>query len=714
MRFKLKFIIPITLLVITGSTLAFETFHRRTDPPGKYEVIITLVGQIIKEGHYQPKPFDDHFSKQVFDKYFGVLDKDKLFFLQSDIDQLKKYETEIDDEIQNGSVAFFRRVNDLYKQRMPEAAALYTRLLAQPFNFTKDEKILLDEEKLTYPKNSQEREEAWRKMLKYRTLEKLVDLQEERSKLKVDSLKKSDAALEAEARNKVKKLYDRYFERLKNKFSDDDRFSFYVNAITATMDPHTDFFPPVEKRYFDEQMAGKFYGIGALLREDDGKVKIASIVTGGPAWKQGELKQDDIVLKVAQGDEEPVELAGYTTEDAVKLIRGDKGTTVKLTVRKPDGTTKNIAIVRDEVILDYTYAKSLIIHNGKSKIGYISLPEFYADFNDRNGAHSAKDVAKEVQKLKAEGVQGIILDLRFNGGGSLSDAVDMAGLFIQDGPIVQVRSRDGQTMVLRDRDKSVLYDGPLAVMVNEYSASASEILAAAMQDYKRAVIIGSPSTYGKGTVQRMFNLNDFIAGDKERYGDLGSIKLTIQKFYRVNGGSTQLKGVTPDIILPDEYFQAGERKDKAALNWDEIAKASYTPWPQAPNVTYLRKSSEQRISNSPAFNMVNENIRIIKKLDQEKEYSLDLAKFKASLEQNKKELKKADSIKDMMKELNLSNLQADLGNLKGDSTKMARNNEFIKGMRKDIYLGEAVNVVNDMIALSAKEGRPNLTNKARD
>ncbi|MCK7553488.1 S41 family peptidase [Chitinophaga sedimenti] len=337
------------------------------------------------------------------------------------------------------------------------------------------------------------------------------------------------------------------------------------------MDPHTDYMPPADKRYFQEMMAGKFYGIGAQLLEEDGRIKITSIVTGSPSWKQGQLKAGDVITKVGQGDKEPVDITGYAVEDAVKLIRGGQGTEVKLTVKSTDGTIKQVSIIRDEIILDETFAKSAII-NGEHKIGYIYLPDFYADFNDRDGASCAKDVAKEIKKLKAEGVEGIILDLRFNPGGSLPDVVEMAGLFVPDGPMVQVRSRGNRVQVQSDRDKSVQYEGPLAIMVNEYSASASEIMAAAMQDYKRAVIIGS-NTFGKGTVQRLLELDGFMKSDA--LGSLGGLKLTVQKFYRINGGSTQLKGVEADIQLPDPYYEVGERKDKDALKWDEVEKAKY-------------------------------------------------------------------------------------------------------------------------------------------
>ncbi|MFY0253959.1 carboxy terminal-processing peptidase [Chitinophaga sp. 30R24] len=693
---RLKVIIPVVLLSISAGVLAFNRLGHTDDPPGRYEVIMNLVGQMLKEGHYQPKPIDDKFSAEVFYKYLRSLDTEKKFFLKTDVDKLLPLSTHIDDELKGAPIDCFRSINALVKQRVAEAASIYPEILSKPFDFTVDEKVVLDPDKIDYPADENARKEAWRKVLKYRTLEKLTDLQDMRDKADAkDSIKtKTDTQLEADARLKVKQLYDRYFERLKNRQNDNDRFNLYVNAITTTMDPHTDYFPPDEKRAFEEQMAGKFFGIGAQLKEEGDKIKVVSIVTGSPSWKQGQLKVNDVIQKVSQGTGEPVDITGYPVEDAVKLIRGKKGTPVKLTVRSVDGTTKDITIIRDEIVTEETFAKSAII-NGQHKIGYIYLPEFYADFNDRNGARSAEDVQKEVAKLKAEKVEGIILDLRFNGGGSLQDVVQMAGLFIPEGPVVQVRSRGGDAVVLRDRDKNVEYDGPLAIMVNEYSASASEIMAAAMQDYKRAVIIGSTQTFGKGTVQRLFNLDDFYP--VKDGSSLGALKLTQQKFYRANGGSTQLRGVASDIVLPDPYYEVAERKDSDALAWDEIPRASFTPWYNPVNPEPLKRNSEKRMAASPAFKLLNENLNTLKNLEKQETYSLNLQTYKSEQKTNTAALKKYDAVNDKVKELSIINIKSDMDKLGNDSSKIARNKDWIKARTKDIYLDEAVNVMNDLI-----------------
>jgi carboxyl-terminal processing protease len=480
----------LVIMLICALFVGFRSMGTNgTQPPGKYETILHNVGEILQQVHYSPKKVDDAFSKEVFTKYLSSVDVEKNIFLQADIQNLRKYELKLDDEINGGNVEFVPAVSLIFKNRVLEAEQISKELLTKPFEFTADETVTLDPENLDYPKNEAEKKDRWRKRLKYMTLERYADLLDvqEKTKGKPGYVAKTNTEIEKEARDKVVKIINRMFERLKLKYSDDDRFNQYVNTVTSTMDPHTTFFPPVDKRYFDEQMSGRFFGIGASLREEEGNIKIASLITGSPAWKSGEVTIGDIVLKVAQAAEEPTDMTGFATEDAVKLIRGKKGTEVRLTLRKSDGSIKIVPLIRDEIVQDETFARSAIVANGKSKIGFIWLPEFYADFDNPKGNRCAVDVAKEIIKLKEQKIDGIVMDLRNNGGGSLYDVVQMVGLFIEDGPIVQVKDRDGKPSVLRDRDKSVLYDGPLAVMVNEFSASASEIFAAAIQDYKRGI-----------------------------------------------------------------------------------------------------------------------------------------------------------------------------------------------------------------------------------
>ena len=448
-------------------------------------------------------------------------------------------------------------------------------------------------------------------------------------------------------------------------------------------------------------MSGSFFGIGAQLKEDNGAIKVASLVTGGPAWKSGELQVDDEIIKIAEGKSEPVDVTGYAVSDAVKLIRGsEKGSEVRLTVKKADGTIKVISLLRDQIKLDDTFAKSAII-NGPHKIGYIYLPEFYMDFENPNGAHCSDDVAKEVKKLEAENVEGIIIDLRENGGGSLPEVVKMAGLFIPNGPICQVKGRDDKPSEYRGYNKDVLYSGPLTVMVDEQSASASEIFAAAIQDYKRGLIVGSSSTYGKGTVQRTLPLNPESEGDlfTKDAEDLGTVKVTLQKFYRVDGGATQLKGVIPDVIIPDrlEYEKIREKDNPSALSWDEIPKADYTPWVTSYSSNAVASTANQDISNSSVFKSIEKDIEWINK-ENDKEYPLGITKYREEQKELKDTYHNLDSLLKPAKELDVKNIAADVPVYTADKEKTEKNTKFINHLKDDIYVDETVKVMDSMIS----------------
>lgn len=690
----------LVLLIVAGVFLAFRSLGTgENNPPGDYEKVLKNVGAMLMEGHYSPKSIDDEFSKKIFIRYFGELDPARNIFLSSDIESLRKYETRIDDEIKGAPVEFFLATAAVFNKRMEEASLIYKDVLSQPFDFSVDESANLDGEKTGFAKTEADRKEAWRKRLKYLSLERYADLLDIREKNKgVEGfVVKTDEELEKEAREKVMKIMDRSFDRYRNKFDNDEKFSYFVNTITKSMDPHTDFFPPVDKRYFDEQMSGRFYGIGASLIYDEGNIKINTLLAGSPAWKSGEVQAGDIILKVAQGKEEPIDLIGYEVEDAVKVIRGKKGTEVNLTLKKQDGTIKLVTLIRDEIVQDETFARSAIVKNSFSKIGYIYLSEFYADFERPNGARCAVDVANEVRKLKAENVDGIILDLRNNGGGSLYDVVQMAGLFIDKGPIVQVKDRDGKPSILEDRDRNILYDGPLAVMVNEFSASASEIFAAAIQDYNRGVVIGSTSTYGKGTVQRNIGL-DPSSGFLTANSDIGTIKLTLQKFYRINGGSTQLRGVNSDIVLPDnyEYLKLREKDDPDALPWDEISKATYSPWNPGYDLTNIRQLSKERVESNVAFNMIRENTEWLAR-QSEKEIPLKLDVYKAQQKKISSTIRQIENLKKLEQSMNVSSLPKDADRFAGDTAKQERFNNWIKNLQKDIYLEQASRIMTDMI-----------------
>ena len=707
--------LPILIIILLVAGVFFAgSVKREIDPPGKYEKILHNVTDMLKEAHYSPKLIDDSFSKKIFHKYFEVLDPNKNIFLKEDIEALKKFEYKIDDEMKGADVEFFKAVGQVFNKRMEEAALMSKDILSKPFDYSIDETYNGNTDKLKFPATDAERKESWRKSLKYQSLDRYVDLIETRDKNKtVEGFKvKSDTELETEARDKVIKTMDRTFERYRFKFSEDDKFNLFVSIITNTMDPHTEFFPPVDKRYFDEQMSGRFFGIGASLVYDEGNIKINTLVAGSPAWKSGEVQVGDIILKVGQGKEEPTELTGFVVEDAVKLIRGKKGTEVRLTLKKQDGSVKVVTLVRDEIVQDESFAKSAIINNGNSRLGYIYLPEFYADFDRPNGARCYIDVAKEIIKLKEDKVDGIIMDLRNNGGGSLYDVVQMVGLFIDRGPIVQVKDRDGKPNILEDKNREVLYDGPLTVMVNEFSASASEIFAAAIQDYGRGVVIGSTTTYGKGTVQRNLGL-DPESGYLNSNSDLGTIKLTLQKFYRVNGGSTQLKGVASDIVLPDnyEYLKFREKDDPDALPWDEIQKASINNWKSGYELATIQKLSEARLQSNKAFKLIKENTEWLAKQN-DREYPLNFEKYQKEQKAIRTTVRQIEALKKLENEMDVTSLPQDANRFTYDKGKQDRFDQWIKNLRKDIYIDQAAKVTADMVQQkNLVQGKPDEVKK---
>lgn len=690
---KLLYLIPVLSIALFSYTyLAVSE---------KDEAIDQLLVQSLNSIHYSPMEINDKFSEKVYKLYLQRLDYNKKFLLQSDIDELKKYERSIDEDVNNSRFNFFDKSYEIILKRVNEAQDYYKEILAQPFDFSKDETIQLDPEKLNFCKSKDELKEAWRKTLKYQTLAKMYDMMEsqEKAKEKSDTVKiKTKEEIEVEARKKVLKSNDDWFKRIKE-FNRNDRMAIYFNSITGIYDPHTEYFAPKDKENFDIGMSGQLEGIGAQLQEKDGYIKVTNIVPGSASWKQGQLKVGDIILKVAQGNGEPVDVVDMRMDDAVRLIRGKKGTEVRLTVKKPDGTTIIIPLVRDIVILEETFAQSVIL-KGKKKIGYIKLPSFYADFSGQQGGRScAKDVKKELQKLKEEKVDGVILDLRYNGGGSLGDVIEMAGLFIEKGPIVQIKQKAGFPDIKEDRDASIVYDGPLVVMVNSNSASASEIMAAAIQDYKRGIIVGtSPATFGKGTVQRFYSLDDYLPPAYSHLKPLGDIKITMQKFYRINGGSTQLKGVTPDIVLPDPYYllDQGEKEQDYPLAWDEIPAAKYQTWNKDYGIAKLKQASEERVKTNTGFMILNDAAKRLKKQKDDNTLSLNYEKFMAQQKKIKEENKKLDELDKEFSGFEISALAADPIIPESDTVKTARMKDWYKNIKKDLYLNETMNIMGDI------------------
>jgi carboxyl-terminal processing protease len=509
----------------------------------------------------------------------------------------------------------------------------------------------------------------------------------------VNSSSKDFAQLEIEARESTLKNYDDFYERLGD-FDHTDWFATYLNSITQAFDPHTTYLPPRLKKDFDESISGKLEGIGAQLSYKNDYTKVVRLISGGPAWRAGELEVGDIILKVAQGDGEPLDIVGMRLRNAIEFIKGKKGTEVQLTLKKIDGSIQVISIIRDIVELEDTFVKSSIIEKDGKKFGVINLPKFYIDFNDRKARNCAKDMAIEIERLKKENIDGVLIDLRNNGGGSLPAVVEMAGLFIKDGPIVQVKYKGEKPIVQKDRDRSILWNGPMVVLTNEFSASASEIFAAALQDYKRAVIIGSKQTYGKGTVQSSMNLNRYYNYDS----DLGGLNLTIQKFYRINGGSTQLEGVKPDIILPSRYryMDIGEKDYDNPLSWDQIPKANYDTWDNYSNLDNVVSRSVERINNKPQFLLIEKNAKWLKKAQEDTTIYLNYDVYKSDIDDHALESKEYESLSKYSNNLTFNSPKYELPLIKKDSVLGVKRTAWHKNLSKDIYIEEGLNVLGDL------------------
>jgi len=689
----LKVVLPLAFMALV--ILASYTFcHRET----KEQVLMQVVTQTLNLAHFNPLQIDDEFSEKVYSLYLKRMDYSKRFFTKEELVKLEGFKSKIDDEVKAQNFEFYTLANSIFDQQLALVQTYYKEILSKPFEFTVSENLESDPDKTEFAANNTQLKESWRKSLKYQVLVRLNDILtvEEQAKVKNDTFKtKTIAENEALARKKVLNLHDEWFKRIKQ--SDEDKFSLFINAITSVYDPHTQYLPPQDKENFDIGMSGQLEGIGALLQQDDGNIKIVSIVPGSPSWLQGELKPNDKILKVAQENQEPVDVVDMKLDDAVKLIRGKKGTKVTLTIKKIDNIIKQITITRDVVILEETYAKSAILikPGTNDKYGYIYLPKFYVDFKKtETGRNCAEDVAIELEKLKGESVKGVILDLRENGGGSLPDAVRMAGLFIKRGPIVQVKTKIGPTRILGDEDPTVQYGGPLVILVNAFSASASEILAAAMQDYRRAIIIGTPSTFGKGTVQTVIPLDDQVGGSYQNLGSLGELLITIQKFYRINGGATQLKGVTPDIIIPDAYseLEIGEREQEYSMPWTKIDAVNYSKWDGIKNFDNIVKVEMARLESDPDISIIKEQSKFLKKQKDETLVSLKMTDYKKSEKNRTESAKKFDEIA-KKQGLVISSLKLDIEKALNDTAKIERNKVWIDELKKDIYLKEAINVV---------------------
>ena len=689
MNMKHRYLFLIIPLIFIGFTFSDKKFS----DPNKDRLLIEIVKYVVEKGHYNKIEINDDVSEKIFSSFINQFDSQKRFFLKSDIKNFEKYKFKLDDQIKNYDLTFFNLVYETSKLRFEEIKKYYNEIITNPFDFNSKETLDLDFESKDYSKNKNEVKQRWRKQLKFSTLDIAL--------LKLgDSLDFIDDRVYNESLAIVKKNTEDFFEFYAD-MDRDDWFSTYINSFLNQLDPHTFYFQPDDKERFDVNISGKFNGIGARLTKTEGTIKIVEIIIGGPIWKDKLLDVGDIILKVSQEDEEPVDVVGVKLEDAIKLIKGPAKSFVTLSVKKMDGSIKDVKIMRDVVELEEVYAKSTLISKEGVDYGYISLPKFYVDFSDYKNRNSAEDVKNHIIKLKNNGMQGLILDLRNNGGGSLQTVVDMTGLFIEKGPVVQVKSIGNRKKVLYDRNPEIVWDGPLVVLINEMSASASEILAAALQDYKRAVIIGSEKSFGKGTVQNIIDLNKFISNSNF---DMGAIKITTDKFYRINGESVQLEGVKSDVVIPDSYMHIfnGERDEKNPLKWDKIDAAYYTKWNGFKNINFITSNAQSRINSNDYHKLISKRAEWIKEQRDNKIIPLNFSSYKDYTDNNSKKNKLFESISDYSNNLNFKLLKTEKEFIMSNKELLSNRNRWHKNLKRDIFISEGINVLEQIFSNKTK------------
>jgi len=722
---KKNFKVLFLAVFVAVASCSFTT--KEFNDPDRDKLLLNVITYVLERGHYEPRDIDDAFSKEVYKNYINGLDPLKRYFIASDIEEFSQYEDQIDDQLKTKDLTFFNLVYERMLERMADVKEIYPEILQHPFDYSEEDVINVDYENLEFAESKQALKDRWYMQLKFSALSSYYDLVESQKNQqkaekatedeagenqnddKLTAAKKSEPKesktleeLEAEARESTQKSLDEYFD-----FAEDlqrkDYFAMYLNTIVEGFDPHTNYFAPPDKDRFDLQMSGKLEGIGARLQKKNDYITVVEVISGGPAWRSEKIEVGDAIMKVLQeGEEDAVSVVGMRLDDAVKLIKGPKGTKVTLTIKNVDGTISDKTLVRDVVELEETYAKSSLIIQEDQRFGVINLPQFYFDMQDYKERNAASDVKKEILRLKEEGMEGLVIDLRNNGGGSLRTAIDIAGLFIEKGPIVQVAS-PGNKRVLRDTSNDVVWDGPLVILVNELSASASEILAAAMQDYKRAIVIGSEQTYGKGTVQNLVDLNEWLRNSD--MDDLGALKITSQKFYRVNGGSTQLEGVKSDVVMPDRYsyIDVGEKDYSNPMPYDKISPAKFNLWKNPIDVDAIVSLSKKRIEKNESLQLIDENAKWIKKRRDENIVSLNYDTYVQNIERRKEETEKFKAIDKYNNNLKFESLPYEVALMETDTTLLEKRNRWHKNLEKDVYVEEAVFVLQDLMKAKYKE-----------
>ena len=690
-----------TLLIAFIMCLASCSFVSKDfDTSDKDNLIIQLITYVLDQAHYLDKEINDEFSEKVFDTFLENLDPYKRYFYASDIEEFSKHKYLIDDAFKNPNLDFFELVYKRYTKRMLESEKIFNDILSKPFDFNKNEVCECDFEELDYVKTKDQLFDRWRKLLKIYVIENYHnEIEDDLRKSKEDSdfILRNPVLIEKKTRETLKETMQQNYAFISEEMQRSDWFSVYINSFVSQYDPNTSYLDPESKDRFDVDMSGNYAGIGARLQKKIDKVEITEVISGGPAWRDNSLEKGDAILKVRQDDEdEPVGILNMRLGEAVKLIKGKKGTKVHLTVKKVDGSVTEVTVKRDIVLLEETYIKSSIVEKDNNTYGLINIPKFYIDFDNQSNRDAAKDLRTEIERLKEQGIQGLVIDLRNNGGGALKTVVDMAGMFIKNGPVVQVKYFDKEKQVLSDRDRSVLWTGPLVILVNEGSASASEILAAAMQDYKRAIIIGGNQTWGKGTVQNVFPLNRMVRGNTN--GDLGALRYTTQKYYRINGGSVQLEGVKSDINVPYryKYLEFGEKDSENPLQWDEIDKVEFDTWNSNFNFEEAITKSNKRMANNEYLKLVDENAKWIKSVRDNKLINLNYDKFKLELEENSSITEKFKALNDYSMNYSFKSLPYELDLIKNDSVLGLKRERWHKSLNKDFYIDEALNVLSDL------------------
>jgi carboxyl-terminal processing protease len=719
--------------------------HADPVPPSdpREAALSEAIVQLLERQHLLRKPIDDELSRTAFATYLDRLDGSKMFLLQKDRQALARYSDRIDDELHSGSLDLAHDGSRLFVARVEVVEKLVAELLAAPFNHDDEEWIELDPKKVEVAATEQELRDRWRRRLELEVLERVAQMEarlaadkasadkasagkanagkanagkasagkasagkasagkasaakdDDSTAVPVAKIPPTPEARDAKARGDLAKSYAARFTRLRHP-GPFDPASELINAVASSLDPHTDYLPPADKANFDIRMSGSLEGIGARLSERDDYVEVVEIVPGGASWRQGGLAQGDLILSVAADGQDPVDVADMRLDDVVKMIRGPKGTVVHLRIQKPTGAQENVAITRDVVVVEEAYARGAVVsHKGQPTYGYIHLPSFYGGKGPGQRT-AAGDVRHLLREMTAKNVAGVVLDIRSNGGGLLGDAIDMTGALIDKGPVVQVQDNRGRRETLSDDHRGTDFDGPVIVLVDRFSASASEIVAGALQDYHRAIIVGTGPTHGKGTVQTLADLDRATGGQVE----LGVLKITVQQFFRVSGSSTQREGVTPDIMLPDPagHIEAGERQLEHAIPWSKIPPAPHDDWQATWKPSVLVERSAARVSKQPVLAKIAALTQLLRASRDDTRIPLAGAAFEAHRKQQRAAIDAASpDLKSGPAKLTVKSLDepAPAPRAAGGPSD-DRLERWRDGVARDPWVEECVNILGDM------------------